>query len=267
MPQIQANALTLNYRWDGPADGPVVMLAHSLGADLTMWEPQVAPLTQAGFRVLRYDLRGHGQSAVPSGPYTLEQLSADATGLMAALGLARVHFVGLSLGGMVGQMLGARHPQRVRSLALCSTAAYMPPKEIWDERIQTVTAKGLGALVDATMDRWFTKAGQQRLAGRVEMIRSIYVRTPAQGFCGCCAAIRDMDLRAVIRSIHLPTLIVVGAVDQGTPVSAARLIHEAIPLSRLVVTADAAHLQNIEQATLFNQTLLEFLSGFGQEKE
>jgi len=117
MSQIQANGITLNYRWDGPEGGPVIMLSHSLGADLTMWEPQVAPLTAAGFRLLRYDHRGHGGSAAPDGAYTIEQLAADAVGLLDALGLTRVHFCGLSMGGMVGQVLGARHGHRLLSLA------------------------------------------------------------------------------------------------------------------------------------------------------
>ncbi|MDA8141249.1 MAG: 3-oxoadipate enol-lactonase [Desulfobacteraceae bacterium] len=267
MSLTQANGLTVNYRWDGPDHGPVVMMAHSLGADLTMWDPQVKALTGAGLRLLRYDLRGHGASAVPAGPYTLEQLSADAVGLMDALGLPKVHFIGLSLGGMIGQMLGFKFPQRLLSLVLCSTSAHMPPREIWEERIQTVTSKGLGALVDATMDRWFTKAGQQRLASQVQKIRAIYLKTTPQGFAGCCAAIRDMDLRPGIRTIDRPTLIMVGEHDQGTPVAAARMIHEAILLSKLVVIAEAAHLQNIEQEDRFNRTLLEFFSEVAGEKE
>lgn len=259
MPRIQANDTQLHYQWDGPENGPVVMMAHSLGADLTMWAPQVAPLVAAGFRVLRYDHRGHGQSAVPQGPYTMEQLGADAVALMDALELGQVHFVGLSMGGMVGQMLGATYGKRLRSLALCSTASFMPPKELWDERIQAVGDQGLAAVADGTIDRWFTPPGQQRLPAEVARIRAVILKTSPKGFCACCAAIRDMDLRPLLGAITTPTLIVVGEHDQGTPVSAARAIHEAVPASRLVITAGAAHLQNIEQAGAFNGTLLAFL--------
>ncbi len=259
MSQIQANGITLNYRWDGPKEGPVVMLSHSLGADLTMWEPQVAPLTAAGFRLLRYDHRGHGGSVAPDGAYTIEQLAADALGLLDALGLTQVHFCGLSMGGMVGQVLGARHGHRLHSLALCSTSSHMPPPEVWNERIQLVGAKGLAAVVDATIDRWFTQPGQQRLPEAIQKIRATYLKTPAAGFLGCCAAIRDLDLRETIRAITTPTLILVGEHDQGTPVAHARFIHERIATSRLVVIPDAAHLQNLEQAEIFNRTLLGFL--------
>ena len=266
MSQIQANGITLNYRWDGAEEGPLVMLSHSLGADLTMWEPQVAPLTAAGFRLLRYDHRGHGGSAVPAGPYSIEHLAADAVGLLDALGLTRVHFCGLSMGGMVGQVLGARHGHRLHSLTLCSTSSHMPPPELWNERIQLVGAKGLAAVVDATIDRWFTQPGQQRLPEAVRKIRATYLATPVAGFLGCCAAIRDLDLRATIRAITTPTLILVGEHDQGTPVAHARFIHERIPGSSLVVIPDAAHLQNVEQSELFTQTLLAFLEAQKQRE-
>jgi len=259
MPQIQSNGIALNYRWDGPDAGPVVMLSHSLGADLSMWEPQVAPLTAAGYRLLRYDHRGHGRSAAPDGPYTIEQLAADAVGLLDALGLARVHFCGLSMGGMVGQVLGARYGQRLNSLTLCSTSSHMPPPELWNERIQLVGAKGLAAVVDATIDRWFTQPGQQRLPAAIREIRATYLQTPVSGFLGCCAAIRDLDLRATIGAITAPTLILVGEHDQGTPVAHARFIHDRIPGSHLAVLPAAAHLQNVEQAEIFTQSLLSFL--------
>lgn len=260
MASAQVNGTTLNYCWDGPEDGPVVMLAHSLGHNLSMWRPQVEPLTAAGFRLLRYDHRGHGASSVPEGAYTMDQLAEDAVGLMNALGLDRVHFCGLSMGGMVGQMLGARHAHRLQSLVLCSTSSYMPPKQMWDERIQVVGDKGLSAVVDATIDRWYTKAGQRRLPEAVAATRTAILDTEPAGFCGCCAAIRDMDLREAIQTIALPTLILVGEHDEGTPVSAARSIHERIAGSRLEILADAAHLQNSEQADRFNQLLLSFLN-------
>jgi len=263
MPSVQVNGTSINYRWDGPDKGPVVMLSHSLGYDLTMWDPQVEPLAAAGFRLLRYDHRGHGASAVPDGSYTMDQLADDALGVMDALDLDHIHFCGLSMGGMVGQVLGARHGRRLRSLLLCSTSSYMPPKELWNERIEVVGDKGLEAVVGATIDRWYTKAGQQRLPGAVAATSSVFIKTSTAGFCACCTAIRDMDLRETIRDITIPTLILVGEHDEGTPVSAARSIYESIAGSRLEILPDAAHLQNIEQADRFNQLVLAFLKSAG----
>jgi 3-oxoadipate enol-lactonase len=189
----------------------------------------------------------------------MSQLTADAIALLDNLKLDKVHFCGLSMGGMVGQVLGARHAARLLSLTLCSTSAHMPPREIWEERIQTVRAKGMDAVIDATLDRWITPAGQARLPEEVRKIRRMLSGTPAEGFCACCAAIRDMDLRQELSHITPATLIMVGEHDPGTPVSTARYIHERIAHSRLVVIAEAAHLINIEQSGTYTETLLEFL--------
>lgn len=259
MPLADVNRTTLHYRFDGYENGPAVMLSNSLASDLTMWEPQIPALVEAGYRVLRYDSRGHGQSVVPEGPYSIELLADDSVGLMDALGLEKVHFCGLSMGGMVGQMLGTRHGDRLISLALCSTSAYMAPREIWDERIETVRENGMDAVVDATIDRWFTKAGQERLASDVEKVRRVILNTPVDGFCACCAAIRDMDQRESIHAISTRTMVVVGEHDAGTPVSAAEVIHERIASSELRIISDAAHFVNVEQASNFNDALLEFI--------
>lgn len=260
MPLESVDGTQIHYRWDGPENGPVVMMAHSLGADLTMWDSQVPALTAAGYRVLRYDGRGHGASSAPEQAYTMEMLAADALGLMDALGLEKLFFVGLSMGGMVGQVLGAAYGDRLHALVLSSTSAHMPPPELWEERIQAVGAHGTTTVVDATIDRWITTPGQQRLPEAVEAVRGMILRTPTAGFVGCCAAIRDMDLREAIRAVQVPTLILVGEHDQGTPVAMARFIHERITPSRLVVVADAAHLVNVEQAKVFNQTVVPFLN-------
>lgn len=259
MPEIKANATTLNYRWDGPAEGPVVMLAHSLGAHLGMWDWQVPALTEAGYRVLRYDSRGHGASAAPEQPYTMEMLADDAVGLLDALALDRVHFLGLSLGGMVGQVLAAAHQDRLFSLILSSTSAHMPPPEMWEERMQAVSVDGTAAVVDGTLDRWITPAGQRRQPEAVERVRAMILGTPTAGFIGCCTAIRDLDQRDANRTITVPALILVGEQDQGTPPAMARAIHECIPGARLEVVPGAAHLVNVEQADLFNRTIVAFL--------
>ena len=138
MALIDINGTTFHYRFDGPENGLVVMLSNSLASDLTMWDNQIPALIKAGYRVLRYDSRGHGQSAVTEGPYSIEMLAADAVGLMDALGLDKVHFCGLSMGGMVGQMLGTRHDNRLISLSLCATSAHIAPREIWDEQYAKV---------------------------------------------------------------------------------------------------------------------------------
>jgi 3-oxoadipate enol-lactonase len=255
----EVNGTTLHYRFDGPDQGPVVMLSNALASDLTMWEFQVPALVEAGYRVLRYDSRGHGHSAVPDGPYSIELLAADAVGIMDAFDLEKVHFCGLSKGGMVGQMLGTQYGDRLISLTLSSTAAYMAPKEIWDERIETVRKGGMAVVVDATIDRWFTKAGQMRLESSVKKVRRVILNTPVEGFCACCTAIRDMDQRESIRAVSTQTLVMVGEHDSGTPVSTAKYIHQGITSSKLTIIPDAAHFVQMEQSSIFNHTLLEFI--------
>lgn len=258
---IDVNGTRLHYRFDGDRSAPVIMLSNSLASDLGMWELQVPELVGAGFRVLRYDSRGHGRSQVPAGPYTMEQLTADAVTLLDALELDRVAFMGCSKGGMVGQMLATRHGERLSALVLTATAAHVPPAEVWDDRIAAVRDGGMAAVADATIDRWFTKSGQVRLASQVARVRDTVLQTPAAGFCACCAAIRDMDQRESVRAIRLPTLIVVGEHDPGTPVSAAELIHRKIDGSELVVLSDCAHFAHVEQVDAFNQRCLSFLAG------
>ena len=259
MPLVDVSGTTLYYRFDGPEHGPVVMLSNSLASGLTMWDLQIGALVEAGYRVLRYDSRGHGMSAVPEGPYSIDLLVRDAVGLMDAFGLEKVHFCGLSMGGMVGQMLGVRHGDRLISLMLCDTSAHLAPREIWDERIELVRKNGMGAVADVTIDRWFTKAGQERLPAEIEKVRQMILNTPADGFCACCEAIRDMDQRESIRTISTRALVVVGENDPGTPVSASELIHDRIASSDLKVIPEAAHFVNVEQTSVFNDTILAFL--------
>ena len=261
MPNMDVNGTTLHYRFDGPEQAPVVMLSNSLASNLTMWDPQIAALTGAGFRVLRYDSRGHGQSAAPQGPYTIEMLADDAVGLMDALGLDKVRFCGLSKGGMVGQMLGAKHGGRLVSLVLCDTSAYMMAAgaAAWDERIATVREKGMAGVADGTIERWFTQPGRQRMADEVDKVRQMILNTPVEGFCASCAAIMGMDQREGNRAITSPTLVVVGEQDPATTVEMAQEIHGRIPASELVILPEAAHFSNVEQADGFNKALLGFL--------
>lgn len=260
MAQVKVNGIHINYELSGPQDGPVVVLSHSLGSSLIMWEPQVKPL-EARFRVLRYDTRGHGQSDAPAGAYTLEQLMEDAVGLLDRLGIDIVHWVGLSMGGMIGLCLALNHPGRLRTLALCDTAAVIPEEAqpMWQERIDAARGKGLEALVDATMERWFTSSFLAQNPHQVESIRRQFLATPVAGYIGCSEAIRRLNLLDRLPEIQIPTLIMVGEDDPGTPVSASRAMHGRIPNSELIVLPDAAHFSNVEQADAFNQALLDFL--------
>ena len=259
MPTANVNDTTLHYRFDGPEDAPVILISNSLASNLTMWDHQIDTLLGLGFRVLRYDSRGHGQSGVTPGPYSIEMLTADAIGLLDAFGIERASLMGCSKGGMVGQMAGTKHGDRIDKLVLCSTSAYMGGGDVWAARIEAVTNGGMAAVVDATIDRWFTRPGQERLPGDVARVREMILATPPEGFVACAQAIAAMDQRESIRAIDRPTLVVVGENDPGTPPSAAKLIHERIAGSKLVVLADSAHFCNVEQAGAFNAALEEFL--------
>jgi 3-oxoadipate enol-lactonase len=258
MPKISANETELHYEIDGPEDAPVVLMSNSLGTALEMWDPQM-PTLRDRFRVLRYDSRGHGRSAAPSGDYTIELLADDAIGLLDGLGVERAHFVGLSKGGMVGQVLGARNGDRLISLTLCSTASYMAPKDLWQERIRTARERGMAAMVDQVVERWFTPDFRASGGPAVERVREMILATPAEGYAACCAAIRDMDLRETIGGIEVPTMIVAGAQDPATPPERAEEIHGRVKGSTLELIDDAAHLLNIEQTVTFNHLLVEFI--------
>ena len=259
MPTANVNDTTLHYRFDGPEDGPVILVSNSLASNLGMWDHQVDTLLGLGFRVLRYDSRGHGRSGVTPGPYSIEMLTDDAIGLLDALGIGRASFMGCSKGGMVGQMAGTKHGDRIDKLVLCATAAHAGGAEVWSPRIDAVTDGGMAAVVDATIDRWFTGPGQQRMPADVDRVREMILATPPDGFIACAHAIAAMDQRESIRAIDRPTLVIVGEDDPGTPPSAAELIHDRIPGSKLLVLADAAHFCNVEQAGAVNAALEEFL--------
>jgi 3-oxoadipate enol-lactonase len=258
MPETQANGIDVRYRFDGPEAAPVVMLSNSLGTRLEMWDPQIGPLA-ARYRVLRYDSRGQGRTGAPDGPYTIELLAEDAIALLDALGIERAHFCGLSKGGMIGQVLGAKHGDRISSLVLCATACRLGPKELWNERIAAVVEKGMPALAEGVLERWLTRGYRERAPAEVERVRKMLLETPAKGYAACSAAIRDMDLCGMLGRIRVPTLLVAGDQDPATPPDVVREVHERISGSRLVVIPDAAHLLSIEQADAFNRTLLDFL--------
>lgn len=258
--RVVANGIVTQFVMEGPAGAPVVTLSHSLAASLDMWEPQIPALT-ARYRVLRYDTRGHGGSEVPPGPYTLDMLADDVLGLLAALGIERTHFVGLSMGGMIGQALALKRPDVLASLVLADTSCRMPPESgpLWDARIAMAESQGMAPLADGTIERWFTRPFIERAPEAVDRVRMLIRTTPPQGFTSCSQAIRALDYAAHLHEIRVPTLIIVGGDDHGTPVAASELMHAAIAGSQLVILPSAAHLSNVEQADRFNQAVLEFL--------
>lgn len=256
-----ANGITVNYTLDGPADAPVVTLSHSLAADLAMWNPQMKALT-ARYRVLRYDTRGHGGTDAPAGAYTLEQLAEDARALLGVLGIARTHWIGLSMGGMIGQTLALSSPGLFLSLALCDTSSRVPAeaRPVWQERIKTAETQGMEPLVEPTIGRWFTAPFREQRNDVVDPVRTRIRTTSPRGYAGCCHAIAALDLTDKLSAIKLPTMIIVGEEDQGTPVAASQAIQAKIAGSQLEIIKSAAHLSNLEQPEAFTRIVTRFLS-------
>jgi 3-oxoadipate enol-lactonase len=259
--KITANGISINHRLEGPANASVVMLSHSLATNLSMWDPQVPALTSR-YRVLRYDTRGHGGTDAPEGPYSLEQLAEDARALLQALGVSRTHFIGLSMGGMIGQVLALERPQLLHSLVLCDTSSRVPAeaKPTWDERIRVTRAQGMEPHVEPTIGRWFTAPFRERRPDVVSPVRAMIRGTSPRGYIGCCQAIAALDLTDRLHAIGVPTLIIVGEDDPGTPVAASRTIHERIKGSELVILKSASHLSNMEQSEAFNRAVTAFLA-------
>ena len=258
---IQANGISVHYELSGSEGAPVVMMSHSLAANLSMWAPQVAALS-ARYRVLHYDLRGHGGSDAPSGAYSFDMLADDALGLLRALNIDRCHFVGLSIGGMIGQALGIRGAPEIASLILCATSSRMPPEthSVWDGRIQQVRTQGMASIASGTLERWFTAPFRADHAAEVADVAAMISATTVDGFAGCASAIKQLDFTAQLKNIKLPTLLIVGRDDPGTPVAASEVIHREIAGSEMVVLENAMHICNIEQPDAFNRALLAFLS-------
>ena len=258
--KVTANGIGIRYEIEGPESAPVVVMSHSLAANLRMWEDQMPVLS--GYRVLRYDTRGHGGTDAPEGDYTLDELADDLFGLLDALAIDRVHFVGLSMGGMIAQTAALKDPSRFLSLSLCDTSSRVPGegRALWSERMDTARSQGMEALVESTIDRWFSRTFQIEEPERVERICGMVRNTSVAGYCGCCAALRELDLTDRISAIRLPTLLIVGEDDPGTPVAAHEVIRDRIEGSRLVVIKDALHFSNVEQTDVFNDTLAAFLA-------
>jgi 3-oxoadipate enol-lactonase len=253
----------VHHLLEGPEEAPVLVLSNSLGTTLGMWDEQ-APALNERFRLLRYDHRGHGGSPVPPGPYRIEDLGRDVLALLDRLGVERFSFCGLSIGGMVGMWLAGEAPERVERLVLCCTSARFAP-ETFDSRARTVRAEGVSAIADVVVERWFTPALRTSRPDVVEWARRMLLGTPAEGYAGCCEAIRDADLSGRLGTISAPTLVIAGADDPAAPPDQAELVRDSIPGASLEVIPDAAHLANIERPEAVTQTILDHLSSVVRE--
>jgi len=257
MPFAQLADVRLHYQLDGDPRLPVLMLCNSLGTTLQMWEPQM-PAFLAHFRVLRYDTRGHGQSEVTPGEYSIAQLGKDALALLDHLGIERVSFCGLSMGGMTGMWLGVNSPERIWRLVLCNTGAKLGDPALWEARFEAVRSGGMAAITPPTLDRWFT-ARYQRLAPKeVDKVRAMLLATSPEGYIANGAAVRDMDQRADLAKIKVPTLVIAGTYDGSTPPELGREVAQSIDGARYV-ELDAAHLSNWEQTGAFTSAVLSFV--------
>jgi 3-oxoadipate enol-lactonase len=240
-------SVRLHHVDEGPRDAPVLVLSGSLGSTLEMWRPQVAPLTER-FRVIRMDHRGHGGSPVPPGPYRIADLADDVLTLLDELGLDRVAWCGLSMGGMIGMHIGSEAPERLTSLTLCCTTAHFPDPTVWSDRIKAVAEGGTGPIADTVVSRWFTPDWAAAHPDVVAEAAAMVAGTPDEGYLASCEGLRVWDHRDRLPAITAPTLVIAGSADLSTPVQPhARTIADAIPGARLEVL-DAAHLATIERA-------------------
>ena len=252
----------LHYQMDGEADAPVLVLSSSLGTDLHMWDAQLAALSKS-FRILRYDTRGHGQSLVTQGPYTVEQLGRDVLALLDALNIDRAHFCGLSMGGLIGQWLGIHASDRLHKLILCNTAAKIGDADMWEPRLELVEKGGAQAMKElaaGAAGRWFTPDFAQQHADKVTAITDVLAATSPLGYAACCAAVRDADLRKEVGSINVPTLIICASHDSVTTVADGHFLQNHIYGSQL---SDyyAAHLSSVELGEVFALRVTDFLLG------
>ena len=258
MPDIKTDdGCIIHAEIEGPESAPVLMLSNSLGTNLHMWDEQVAPFTRH-FRLLRYDRRGHGKSGVPKGAYTMERLGRDVLAVIDALKISKINWCGLSMGGMVGQWLGANAANRVDKLILSNTSCYFPDKTGWNDRLKLVAEKGVAAFAPANMERWFTKDFRDRSPQAMKRMHDMFVATKVDGYCGCGEAIRDMDHRPLLPNITAPTLVIAGKHDPATTLEANEFIKAHIPGAKIAVL-DAAHIANIEQPKVYSDTVLGFL--------
>ena len=252
--KIQANGISINYTVEG--DGPWITFSHSLACNLHSWDEEASRLSKR-FRVLRFDTRGHGASSAPAGAYTLDLLADDLYALLQSLGVSSTHFVGLSMGGMIGQTVALKFPGILKSLVLCDTSSRFDLD--MEERIRTVETQGMEPMVAPTLSRFFSDRFRHASPEVVEKVAAMIRSTPVPGYIGCCHAIPKINLTSRLKEIRCPALVIVGKDDLVTPIAMAEEIHRAMPGAELVIVPAAAHLSNLEQPDTFNQALDAFL--------
>ncbi len=257
MPVIDADGCPLHVEVEGPASAPALMLSNSLGTILHMWDAQMRPFTQH-YRVVRYDRRGHGQSGVSKGPYSIAGLARDALKIMDALGLEKVHWLGVSMGGMEGQWLGANAPARIDKLILSNANSFYADKAAWNERIKTVREGGIAAIADRAIDIWFSKGFQQREPQTVARMKAMLLATPLDGYIACCEVVRDLDHRDLLPRIKAPTLVIVGEHDPADNIGSGEFTRSQIEGASMIVL-DAGHISNVEQPQAYAKEVLNFL--------
>jgi 3-oxoadipate enol-lactonase len=248
----------LNVSIDGRDGGPTLMLSNSLGCTLQMWEPQMAALTKQ-FRVVRYDRRGHGKSSVPPGPYSMERFGKDVLAILDDLNIAKTHWCGLSMGGMVGQWLGANAPERFDRIILSNTACYYPDPTNWLNRIKAVEEGGIAAVADTVIAGWLSADFREREPEITARMKAMLTASPMQGYLACCEALSTLDQRALLPKIKSPTLVIAGHHDPATPVAAGELIRSQIPGASMTIL-EAAHISNVEQPQAFTDAVIGFLT-------
>jgi 3-oxoadipate enol-lactonase len=257
--KAKVNGIETNYEIHGAEGAPWVTFSHSLACSLRMWDAQVAAFKDR-FRILVYDTRGHGESEAPKGPYTLDTLAEDLRALLDELDIKRTHFVGLSMGGMIGQVVTLTDPGLFDRVVLADTGHTQTPetRKQWEERIQTAETKGMAPLVQPTLERWFTEDFRKKQKQTVDRIAALIQSTPVSGYVGCCHAISKLNTTARLKEIKPPVLAIAGEGDAAAP--GTRYIGENVPGAKLVMIPQAMHIANIEQAEAFNRALREFLS-------
>jgi 3-oxoadipate enol-lactonase len=257
MPFADLPNIRIHYALSGNRSLPALVLSNSLGTNLSMWDLQAPPF-EKNFRLLRYDMRGHGQSSVPPPPYSVPQLAADVLSLVDSLGIDRFHFCGLSVGGMIGMSLALKAPERLEKLVLCSTAAKIGTLESWNTRIEAVRTLGMKEIARTTPTRWFTPSFQANSRDVVSAILKAVESMNPEGYIGGCCAVRDFDARAIVSNIRIPTLVISGTHDPATPPSDGHFLADHIPDARYA-ELHAAHISNIEDSARFTSEVLSFL--------
>ena len=258
MPVIEANGCPIHVQIEGPERAPVLMFCNSLGTTLHMWDGQM-PEVSKHFRVLRYDRRGHGKSGVPAGPYSMQRFGRDVLAILDALNIRKAHWCGLSMGGMVGQWLGANASDRFDRMILANTSCYYPDPTNWDNRIKAVKDGGIASVADAVIGGWLTADFREREPAVTARMKAMLIASPQEGYIACCEALRTLDQRDLLPRISRPTLVIAGRHDPATPIAAGEYIRANIPGASMTIL-DAAHISNVEQSHAFTEAVVGFLT-------